>query len=290
MVPVGDTDDRSYDIWLSGLGSTSAYDSDGLTTMDYDIDQYGVMGGIDFEMSGDISLGLLAGYIDGQLQAGSSWEDSYSNSNEHDASGFFAGIRGGTDRGRVRIEAAFLAGMLDHDYARMVNDNLQSDGIGYAQASYGSFWISPEISISTGFEINEDLMLTPSVRARYAAQWIDGYTETGSSANAVVDDHNAAVGELVAEIAATRMFDFGSVTGRAGIMGRFGMGDEEVNVELIGDSNAVSTQNSDLVAGFVGLETSFYLSGNAALSVSGQAMMGAELTRFQGAASIGVKF
>jgi hypothetical protein len=190
----------------------------------------------------------------------------------------------------LRIEAAFLVGQLEHDNSRLVNDNLKRNGVDYAEANYNSFWLSPEISVGTDLEIINEFVLTPTIRGRYAVQWFDGYTETGSDANATVDEQNAAVGELVAELAATKAFDFGTVTGRAGVLGRFGMGDEEVNVTMIGTTNAISTDNTDIVAGFVGLETSVWLSDNTALNVAGQAMIGDDVTRFQGTASLGMKF
>jgi len=145
--------------------------------------------------------------------------------------------------------------------------------------------------VSLNFPVGYGFTITPAARLRYAAQWLDGYTETGiSNANATVAERSIGVLEGNAEVALTKQLAFGSIAGRLGILGRTSTGDKNVSVSLIGVNNFVGFGTGDDVAGYVGLGASFVPAEILILELDGQAVFGGDVTGVQGLAQVTKRF
>jgi len=202
-----------------------------------------------------------------------------------------AGVSGRKQWGNLFMDFAFMGGALSHDQDRFVNDNLAELGKSSASASFDSRFISSEAGVSVNFPVGPGLTVTPGARVRYSAQWLDGYTETGSSnANATVAERSIGVLESNAELAVTKQFGFGSIVGRLGILGRTSTGDKDVSLSLIGVNNFVGFGTGDDVAGYVGLGASFVPAENLILELDGQAVFGGDVTGVQGLARVTKRF
>jgi hypothetical protein len=223
----------------------------------------------------------MAGYIRDESEASSRFAASHNG----EADGFFAGVNGRKQWGNLFLDLALTGGFMSHDQDRFVNDNLAPLGVSFANASFDSTFISPEAGLSMSFDAGNGLTITPGARVRYAAQWLDGFTETGSNANATVDDRTLGLLEASAEIAATQRLAFGSITGRLGLLGRASTGDVDVFVSLIGVTDRVGFGTGNDVAGYVGLGASIDAGENLKVELDGQAVFG-DFTGVQGLARI----
>ncbi len=273
-------------VWLAALGGYSEYDGTS-ATLDYDLGQWGLAGGVDWEFAGDSKFGLTAGYLETSLEADSPFANSYDN----DANGFFAGLYGRKRFNAHFIDVALTGGGLFHNDERLVNNNLAVAGVSQAEADYNSWWINPEISVGTDFDTAYGWTLTPTARLRYAAQWIDGYTETGAGAgNAVVDSRNIGVGEANLELAARKQVGVHTFTGRLGYLYRTSLGDDSANVTIIGQTAAVPFFDEDRHAGYAGMDANFQLTDRATFGVGAQLAVGDDFFGTQGNARLAIKF
>lgn len=273
-------------VWLAALGGYSEYDG-ASATLDYDLGQWGLAGGVDWEFAGDGKFGVTAGYLETSLEADSAFANSYDN----DANGFFAGLYSRKRFNAHFVDIALTGGGLFHNDERFVNNNLAVLGASQADADYNSWWINPEIAVGTDFDMASGWILTPTARLRYAAQWIDGYTETGAGAgNAVVDSRTIGVSEANLELAARKQVGTHTLTGRLGYLYRTSVGDDSANVTIIGQTVAVPFFDEDRHAGYAGFDANFQLTDSASLGVGAQVTVGDDFFGTQGNARLAIKF
>jgi len=273
--------------WVSVLGSYSEYDGTN-ATLDSTLTNVGVVGGYDGSFSADLKLGVLAGYMVGKLDADARFVNSFDNK----STGFFAGIYGRKKMASVFFDFAVTGGVSDNTDKRLVNDNLAPLGLSQATGEYDGYWVSPEIAIGAKYDTGYNgWVATPTARLRYAAQWLDGYTETGpSAANAVVGSRKVAVGEASLELAATRKVDRLSTTVRAGYIYRKSLGDNSTSVTLIGQTVAIPAFDEDRSIGFVGGSAIYEMSDMLNLELGGRFMFGEGVTGVQGNIKLVSKF
>ena len=264
------------DFWFSPYGSKMDYDGDGRATLEQKQKQSGAALGYTQLIRPDLKIGGMLGYGEGTMKVGSRFASSYDNKTE----GAFAGIYGRwlpADK-RLWVDFAFTAGRLSHKDSRFVNDNLVALGASTAAGSYDSTWFSPEIKLVGNFPQATGFTLNPSLQLRYAMQKVDGYTETGTNANASVGSRDVAVMEARAELAGTRPTSFGNYTLRGGYWYRSNQGDSSVRVTMIGDTKDVSTFYSDLGAGYAGLDMNFKLGQTAFFSLGVNGMLSSKVS------------
>jgi hypothetical protein len=275
-------------VWATPFGGKATHEGDD-ATLDRDITQAGLALGYRWQQQPDLTFGVMAGYINDKAEA----ESRFAKSLDSEADGFFAGVSGRKSWGNLFLGLGLIGGVMSHDQKRFVNDNLARDTnfISTANASFDSQFISPEAGLSMSFDVGNGFSLTPGARIRYAAQWLDGYTESGSSqANATVDERMLGLFAASAEIAASQKFDFGSITGRVGVLSQTSTGDDGVAVSLIGETKTVGFSASDDLAAYVGVGASIAASDNLSIDLDGQAVFGEDTTGVQGLARIKQRF
>lgn len=151
---------------------------------------------------------------------------------------------------------------------RFVNDNLAPLGEAHALASYNSFFLAPEVRVGIDVAAGDDWTITPSATARFSNQWVDGYSETGSNANATVVAHMIQVFEGEIELAVTREFDQGAMTLRGGVDYRQNTGPGTIDVVLLGQTLALPMNTVGSWGAFVGLDGSYEFTDNLSLDLS----------------------
>lgn len=270
--------------WMSGFGSLGEYDGAG-GALDQTFDQYGFAVGYDAVVSPSLSFGVLGGYGWGSFGSESRFANAFSN----DADGVFAALYGQQRTGIGTIQVSLAGGALSHSDSRFVNDNLAPLGVSQATASYGSWWLSPEVRVAAEFAMG-DWVFTPSAQLGYAMQWIEGFTETGpSAANAVVGSRDVATLDARVELSATRQLGFGSLTVRGGWQQRHALGDDGVGVAMLGQTQIVGFDSNLGGGAFVGLQSDIALDDRFLLQVSGEALLGAART-LRASASLRMSF
>ena len=276
--------------WISGFGSHAEYDGNAVTTLDYEFDHTGFAIGYDWEHSSDLILGAMIGYGWGAFDTNSRFAGSFDNS----ADGLFGAFYGRSNLSDgMFVDFGISGGMLSHSNSRFVNDNLAALGVSSASADYDSWYVSPELKIGMdmGDVYGNGWHYMPSASLRYAMQSVDGYTETGpSAANATVNSHDIAMMETRLELAAMRETDTGTFTQRVGWQHRSAMGDEAVNITMIGQTNSVGFASEDSSAAYLGLDAGMELDNGAFLNLGGEFTFGNNVTAVRGMATLKMVF
>ncbi len=269
--------------WLGGFGGWSGYGAIGVNN-DYTNANGGVAGGVSFDVNNSLNIGLMTAYLANNFVANSAWMTSQTITGQ----GGVVGVYGNAKLDNFFADFAIYAGAQNNDSSRLVNDNLAPLGIDYADANYNSWFIAPELRIGVDIATDGEWTLTPSVSGRISMQQIDGYTETGSNANATIGARNVQVFEGNIELAATRKVDAGSFTIAAGAQYRQNLGAGTQAVTLLGQNLAVPVNTAGSITGYLGLDATFDISGNSVLNLAAKAAIGAnEYKSISG--SLGIK-
>lgn len=262
--------------WMTVRGSRMDYKGDNRATMDQDTRLQGGAFGFNRDF-GDLRVGVMAGYADSELEVGSFYSDLYRYSHENKADGGFAGVHVQGNLGAVKVGLGIMAGAMDHEDRRFVNDNLQWWGESYARATYDSRWYAPELSLSVPVAITETITLTPSLHGRYSVQKFDRYTETGSNSNATVHDHTIKMGEVRAGLDLTKKYAGGSTAGvQLGYVQRDLAGSDTVRVTMIGDTKNVPMFTRELGAGYASVKLNLAVTKAVSFQLDGTYVSGSE--------------
>jgi uncharacterized protein with beta-barrel porin domain len=221
---------------------------------------HNLFGGFVLGADGDVGFasraGLFAGASLGKLETDS-------NSQKIDSSNFFAGAYGSFNAESAFLDLSAALGTSSFDSDRRVANNLVLGGIEHAVADYDGVFISPAATLGTNIAMGSTV-LTPSIRARYAALFLGGYSETGSAANLDIASRHVEVLELRGQLTiAPQPYDFmgGMMTSalRVGVDGSF-RNNSAVDATLLGQTLSFAAGGrDDVVRGFVGLDGQYKL-------------------------------
>ncbi|OOY57569.1 autotransporter outer membrane beta-barrel domain-containing protein [Solemya velum gill symbiont] len=277
-------------LWLAIEAGESDYDGDGVTTLDQETTLTGIAAGYSAKLNPETRVGAMLGYGKSELEVDSNIGIATVKSYESEQDGIFGGIYGRAKLGSIYLDLALNAGWQSHDQARLVNDNLQNDGTDFANASYDSFWFSPEIGVMLPIMVSDTLTVTPNLRARYVSQSIDGYTEKDSNSNATVDDIDIGVTELRGGLDVTHRTSVMALTGTIGYMSRSGSGDDSVNITMILDNNDVGFNYSDVDAAYGGISFAYKMNEATTLKLNASVTVGDDIDAASASASVNMKF
>ena len=277
-------------VWLNAQGGRTDY-SAGAYTLDQKNDLYGVAVGYNNTVMNDVRMGVLAGYSNQKMRAGSAWSDLYSHSYDNKSTGGYVGATASKAFDRVVVDLGLAVGYQSHDDRRFVNDNLQWYGQSYANSSYNSVWYSPEIGVSVPFNvIDETITLAPNVRVNWTGQHIEGYTETGSNSNAKIDSRNIGVVESRIGLDLTKKVNGASLTVSGGYLNRSMTGSDSVKVTMIGDTNNVGYFYKDINAGYVKGSASINLGKNVEAAINGTYTKGGDIEGGNASGTLKINF
>ncbi|OOZ28326.1 autotransporter domain-containing protein [Solemya velum gill symbiont] len=277
-------------LWLAIEAGESDYDGDGVTTLDQETTLTGIAAGYSAKLNPETRVGAMLGYGKSELEVDSNIGIATVKSYESEQDGIFGGIYGRAKLGSIYLDLALNAGWQSHDQARLVNDNLQNDGTDFANASYDSFWFSPEIGVMLPIMVSDTLTVTPNLRARYVSQSIDGYTEKDSNSNATVDDIDIGVTELRGGLDVTHRTSVMALTGTIGYMSRSGSGDDSVNITMILDNNDVGFNYSDVDTAYGGISFAYKMNEATTLKLNASVTVGDDIDAASASASVNMKF
>ncbi|WP_419906434.1 autotransporter outer membrane beta-barrel domain-containing protein [Hoeflea sp.] len=272
--------------WVSGFGGYQSQNGSGSVTGGDQI-YGGLVSGGGFA-SDNRMYGAFAGGAYSRLETDFDTQKT-------DAASFYGGIYGGMRSGAYWIEASVMGGYSDFSSERMVANNTVAGGLETASADYGGYFISP--SITVGRSVGERLEL--SFGGNYAGLFLDGYTETGSSANMTVasrDVHVAAVRAEARYLAQQHQMDEGmvSVETFAGVDGYFHLGGGDVEASIAGlPVDAFSANFSDAMAvGFAGIGINHKTdNGKRLVNTSLEGRFGSDaFAEFRANATVAMKF
>lgn len=281
---------RGGGVWGAGFGGMARHDGDGMVTLDRDVRQFGFALGYAGEADAGTRWGVMGGFLHSELAVDSRWAASY----DTDGNGGFAGVNGARDFGAMTIDAGITGGRIGRDASRFVNDNTALTGgltLGesLARSSYGSWFVAPELGVSATLGSSEGWSLTPGARLRYAGQWTEGFTETGSAANATVDALALGLFDASVQVALARHFGFGSLSTRLGYRSRQSVGDA-ATVTLVGETNTVGLGDVNSESAYAGLGLDVQVTPGMRLNLDVSGHYGSTTTGGQASARIAGAF
>lgn len=255
-------------LWITGASSQRSYDGSD-STLDQDIASNAVAAGASFDASGDIRLTAFGGYNWGSMTAEGADADN-ADPDENDLSGFFGGIFGRWTHDMFRLGGGVSGGSISQETTRTINNNLVWGGIEKARSESNGYWVSPEVSASVSYAVNEHVALRPTLTGRYVFGQIGGYDETGSESAAEVSDQSVGVVEIDANAMVDINFDWGLLSLGGGYLFRRDTGDDEVDVAIFGVSQGVAVDSADGSAPYAQADFTLGVVDNISLIVSGR--------------------
>ena len=192
------------------------------------------------------------------------------------------------------LTIGLTAGYAHHRSNRQVANNMVTGGLETARATYGGAFVSPSVTLR--HPLNADTHLDLS--GRYAALFLDGYSETGSTAALTVAGRTVQVAALQAKVtrrALQRARDNGTMSLDiwAGADGLFTVGSSQVNTLIAGLPLGFAADFNDAnLVGFAGIGLSHQpINGAWTLDVSLEGRLGSRSYReIRAEARAGVAF
>jgi len=280
-------------VWLAVEAGVSDYDGDGEATLDQDHTLQAIAAGVTASMDQGTRVGAMIGYGKSELDIKSNIILETIKSYESETDGLFAGLYGRAKLGSIYLDVAINGGWQSHDQTRLINNNWEEDGKDYADASFDSYWLSPEVGVLLPIAVNETLTITPNLRARYISMSVDGYQETGSdpdTATASVDDFDIGVTELRGGIDITHRTSVMALTGSIGYMTRSANGDDSVNVDMIGVNRDVPFFYNDINAAYGGISFEYKLGEATTIKLDANVTVGDDIEAGSAGASLNMNF
>lgn len=271
--------------WVSVLANRSDFDSDAITNARA-LTQWTVAFGYEGSIASDKTFGVLGGFTSESLVARSRFAKTF----ENERAGFFAGVYARLDMGAAFLDFSFTGGVTDHTTSRFVNDNLAPLGVSYAEGNYQGAWVNPSVTIGAELFSGDDWDVSSTARFSYAFQWLDGYSEAGSNANAAVSDQEVAVGQVSLGLAATKRTDFGSASLRLEYHYQKAFGDKLTRVVLINQTALIPSFAEDRHTGLFGADMNVALSETAELRLGGNISFSQRVTGVGGYVRFSSKF
>jgi hypothetical protein len=233
-------------VWARGFYGLRTQQADGPALRNV-TNFYGGAIGIDAPVRPDLRLGGLVGG-----GATSTSIDLNSGSARSDIG--FGGFYGRKDIGDIFVDFALLGGATGNHTTRNINNNQAANGFEIASASFGGWFISPEIATGHRYDVGSGWSVTPTARLRYLAAGFGGYTETGSTANLAVGGRILQNIEERGDLTLTHVTNFTnadrlSTSTYAGVLGQQRIGDGGVNAILLGQALAFATPGKSNIGG-----------------------------------------
>ncbi|WP_198164439.1 autotransporter family protein [Rhodoplanes sp. Z2-YC6860] len=162
-------------VWTSGFGGERRqHETDSI--LGARDTAYGGAIGVDRQFTNDLRLGAFVG-------AGSSRMQVDFDVQRIDTDYVFGGGYGRYSMRNAFVDFALFGGSISNKSQRNVANNLAPGGLEQATASYGGWFISPDVTYGYRLFVASDTTVTPKARVRYVGGSLDAFTETGSAQN-----------------------------------------------------------------------------------------------------------
>lgn len=269
--------------WAGVFGASSHEDETGQTLASSNHGG-GIVGGMTFDIQGGASLGLFAGKgRDAAQVEGSSGTDTDYR---------FAGVSVHAGDS-TWFDASLIGGMTDSDMHRSVADNSVVGGLSTGTASYAGDFAVLHLGAGRDFGAG-NVVWTPSVVLDAAKGKFDGFTETGTDQDLIVNDRDTTAMSIHIGIERRESIEWAGGTlqtemSLAVVNTNLSAGD--VSGSLMGqsfatDSGLVATHNGIAI----GSGLSFQMSPSASLSLRGTGLMTENGFGASGALALNVRF
>ncbi|MBS1183526.1 MAG: autotransporter protein [Proteobacteria bacterium] len=202
---------------------------------------YGVVSGVDHQFENH-RVGVLAG--GGNVRTVTSDSASIITGNTG-----FAGVYGAVTLDGLQWNASLTGGIIDNRSSRAVYNNDET-----ASGDFMGWYVSPELSVSSAYQIAPRWQLTPSAKIRYTGAFYDAYDESGSSQNVSYDarETHALDGRLQVELKHQMVLPSGlpaSFSATAALADTQYLGSGDTHASFLNDEFTVSSSGDSNVVG-----------------------------------------
>ena len=249
-------------VWAAGFGGERKQHADGpiLPTSDT---AYGGAMGFDRIVSPNLRLGAFVG-------AGASREQVEFSVQSIDATYVFGGVYGRFDWISQYFDFSVYGGGIDNKSTRGIANNTVPGGFENATASYGGWFISPEITYGYRIPLNM-ITATPRLRVRYVGGSLDGYSESGSAQNLSVGQRAINDLEERGEVEFSTVNGGFKGTASIGVIGLERLGNPTINTVLLAQSLSFTTPGQrSAIGGVLALGLQYRPLPNVKLFVAGE--------------------
>ncbi|MBO6917942.1 MAG: autotransporter domain-containing protein [Rhizobiaceae bacterium] len=170
---------HSTNVWNSNWLSYSQLDTTSTSSTDY-TSSVGSVFGADLTSQFGTKFGAYAGLGFSQTEIGSNLPHRIGTDN------YFAGLYSQFTAHDVHIDLDIQAGQMQFNSARLLANNNVASGFETASANFDGAYFAPNIRLSKEVVRDSGFSLIPSLALGYTGMYVDGYTESGSSANATI--------------------------------------------------------------------------------------------------------
>ena len=241
---------RAPQLWGSALGAMRERNLEGIA-LGYDHNYVGFTGGYEASFY-KARIGLLGGFVRSTVKTTG---DKFGRlrSVDTDTDSFFVGAYGQYFLGGINLTTALMAGYEDHENDRAVVDNL--NGFETAQADFSSFFISPSLTLSSAYVLDEYFELRPSATLAYSGGLYEDYAESGTTrSDLVIDDRDAhALTGQLQLAAAYSPYEDNELELRAGAKARY-TDNDNIDVSLAGTNFQIpNASDNDVYGGYIGM-------------------------------------
>lgn len=228
--------------WAQLFGGKRDRDAEG-NNLAYDLDHSGFTLGYEWDRDKTL-IGLMGGVANSNLET-----DLRSTETETDS--YYIGAYGHFKFDRVNITTSLLGGYSVYENSRFIIDNL--NGLEKATADFDGIFISPSVTLSSAFDLNDKVELRPSVSLNYSVAWLDDYEESGSTrSNIDVDKRTISAIAARAQLASAYQFNQHSeIELRLGLNVRH-TDDDDVQANLAGSDFRYGNTGDETVSGAYG--------------------------------------
>ncbi|MDC9700633.1 MAG: autotransporter outer membrane beta-barrel domain-containing protein, partial [Alphaproteobacteria bacterium] len=232
--------------------------------------QSGIAIGYDCILSPDSFVGLLLGSSKGDFNGKEIFFKTYKS----ETRGFFGSFYGFHQLGSTFVQAAFSGGISGHKDTRYINDNHMNFGIDEAYGEYSSYWFSPELTAGVSFESSLGLLFNSSIRLRYARQSFSAYEEIKSASNVSMSERDLSLLGSRLEVSLSQNLDSFQLKARAGLQYVYIFGQEDISLNMFGQTKNVSIESRQLQDAYGGLDFKIFLGKHINLTVGGELLFG----------------
>ena len=253
-------------VWASGFGGERKQHADGSILPATDTAYGGAMG-VDRIVGSDLRLGAFVG-------AGASREAVELDVQTIDATYVFGGVYGRFDWITQYLDFALYGGGINNKSTRGIANNTVPGGFENATASYGGWFISPEVTYGYRIPI-KSVLVTPRLRVRYVGGSLDGFSESGSMQNLSVGRRAINDLEERAEVELSTVHPLAGGTMKAlvnfGAIGLERLGNPTINTVLLAQSLSFTTPGQrDAIGGVLGAGLEYWPSPTVSLFIAGE--------------------
>ncbi|MEP3275686.1 MAG: autotransporter domain-containing protein [Stappiaceae bacterium] len=262
--------DPGHPFWIEGFGS---YRQQEASSPAVETQQWvgGFVIGADDLLRDDLRAGFFGGAAWGGVEADF-------DSQETDSQSFFVGSYASLLKVGLIFDLSLTAGYSDFEQDRSVANNLVAGGLETATADFSGWFVSPELTVTKPTVIL-GRRLEGSLALRYAGLFVDGYTESGTTAPLTVDDRNVHIGVARLQLAAPyeNIFADGSAFRyrlKTGVEARTNFGGETIDGALLGQNISFNPGGDDnTLGGYVGLSGEYDTGGGLVLSAGTEGLV-----------------